>query len=116
MLPNWTALAGVGFSESYVARETRVKALYATIMVLSLAGVAAATPGKAPPEGERQTFVLEEWTWSTGTTTTTFTAFGPPDQVNQLDPLTHPLGCEGCELASSIQFEPEAEAHSAVSR
>ncbi len=89
-----------------------MKVLYATVAALSLAAAAAATPFV----GERQGFVLKEWIWSTGPTTTTFTASGPADQVNQLDPQTNPLACEGCELASSIQFNPGDEAHAEVSR
>ena len=87
-----------------------MKVLYATVAALLLTAAAAATPGV------EQTFILKEWIWSDETATTTFTAFGPPDQVIQLDPQSRPLECEGCELASSIRFEPGDELHPAVSR
>jgi hypothetical protein len=87
-----------------------MKALYATVAALLLSAAASATAG------EGQIFLLKEWIWSDETTTTTFTAFGPPDQVNQLEPQRRPLECEGCELASSIWFEPGDELQPAVGR
>jgi hypothetical protein len=54
-----------------------------------------------------QSFITREWTWVEGATTVTFTAYGPPEQVNALDPRDGPPVCPDCELASSIQFEPE---------
>ena len=55
-------------------------------------------------------FITREWTWSTGTWTTTFTAYGPAEQVNQLDPQDRTPDCPDCELASSTHFEPDDEA------
>jgi len=59
-----------------------------------------------PESSEVEGFVSREWVWSTGTATTTFTAYGPLEQVMQLDPQDRTPFCDGCELASSIQFEP----------
>ena len=58
---------------------------------------------------EDQGFITREWTWSTGTTTTTFTATLPSEQVNQLDPQDSTPECPDCELASSTHFEPGDE-------
>ena len=55
-------------------------------------------------------FITREWTWTDGTTTTTFTAHGPSEQVNSLDPQVSPLDCQDCQLASSVQFAPDDEA------
>ena len=63
----------------------------------------------AGPPADTQGFITREWTWTTGGTVTTFTAYGPSDQVNRLDPRDRTPDCQGCELASSIQFEPEDE-------
>lgn len=54
--------------------------------------------------------ITREWTWSDGATTTNFTAEGPAEQVNGLDPRVSPLDCEGCLLTSSTRATPEREA------
>jgi hypothetical protein len=54
--------------------------------------------------GDTQVLITREWTWSDGASTTTFTAHGPPDQVNSLDPENGIVECPDCELASSVQF------------
>ncbi len=57
-----------------------------------------------------QEFIFREWTWSDGTATTTYTAVGPADEIDQLDPQDPTPVCHDCELASSIQFVPADEA------
>ncbi len=61
-------------------------------------------------------FITREWTWLSGTTSTTFTAYGPPEQVNNLDPQNPALQCPDCELASSTHFEPGDEVEPVLSR
>lgn len=74
---------------------------------LLVAGVAgAALWADQGPAGLAQ-FVTREWSWSSGSAVTSFTAWGPAEEVNALDPREDPLDCEGCFLASSIQFTPE---------
>ena len=83
------------------------------VAALLAAGAATAEPltlhigdeGSANDQG----LITREWVWSTGATTTTFTAHGPSDQVNQIDPQDRTSECEGCELASSTYFEPGDE-------
>lgn len=87
-----------------------MKVLCTILVAASLAaGVVSAQPQAAvdgeAASGEGQTFITREWTWLTGTVRTTFTAHGPSEQVNQLDPQGHPLECQDCMLASSVQFE-----------
>ena len=48
-----------------------------------------------------QRFITKEWIWSDGASTTTFTAHGPPEQVNSLDPQNGIIECPDCQLASS---------------
>ena len=80
---------------------------------LLAAGAATAQPqttsGGDVLKGEAQNFITREWTWFIGTVRTTFTARGPSEQVDHLDPQADPLACQGCELASSIQFELDDE-------
>ena len=61
-------------------------------------------------------FIAREWTWSAGTTTTNFTAYGPSDQVSRLYPQDRTPECPDCELASSTHFEPGDDAEPASSR
>jgi hypothetical protein len=68
--------------------------------------------GSGPGSG----YITREWTWSTGMTTTTFTAYGPSDQVNHLDPRDSTPECLGCELASSMSFEAGDEVEPNQSR
>ena len=110
MSPIYATLVSVRLSEHRAAWVIPMKVFYATVAALLLTAAAAATPG------DGQTFILKEWIWSDGTTTTTFTALGPADQVNQLEPQSRPLECDGCELASSVHFEPSDGLHPAVSR
>jgi hypothetical protein len=51
------------------------------------------------------TFITREWVWSDGDITTTFTAYGPFEQVNQLDPQGNPLACQECTLVSSTEMQ-----------
>jgi hypothetical protein len=51
-------------------------------------------------------FVTKEWSWSDGTSILTFTAYGPPEQVNGLNPEHGVSGCPDCRLASSVHFGP----------
>ena len=96
--------------------------LLRAILVTGLlaAGAAAAQPLTLHIGEERsqedQGSVTREWIWSTGASTTTFTAFGPSDQVNSFDPQGSPLQCPDCELASSTYFEPGDEAEPVPSR
>ncbi|HVG49678.1 MAG TPA: hypothetical protein VM899_16255 [Rubellimicrobium sp.] len=64
--------------------------------------------GEAGSPGE-QGFVTLDWVWADGTTTTSFTAYGPPEQVMHIDPRGRAPFCDGCELASSVHFEPGDE-------
>ncbi len=57
-----------------------------------------------------QGFITREWTWVDETSTTSLTVYGPADQVKAFDPQDSHLTCDGCELTSSIQYEPELEA------
>lgn len=49
-------------------------------------------------------FITKEWTWRTGATTQSFTAHGPSEQVDRLDPHDATPDCPNCQLASSIRF------------
>ena len=93
-------------------RELKVLCAILAAALLA-AGATVAQPetpiGSEALSVEDQAFITKEWTWSAGTTTTNFTAYGPSEQVNQLDPQNDPLECQGCELASSIHFEPDDE-------
>ena len=53
-----------------------------------------------------QGFIARAWTWSDEHGTTTFTAYGPADQVYGLDPQQDPLACVNCQLVSSTRVEP----------
>ena len=89
--------------------------LLGTTLALALLASGAATAQDAmlasgePGTSEDQGFITREWVWSTESVTTTFTAFGPSLEVMQLDPEDRTPFCDGCELASSVQFEPEDE-------
>src|SRR5690349_20775041 len=93
-------------------REDELKLLRATLVIALLAaGAAAAQPlilhlGNVGSE-LHQGSVTREWIWSTGASTTTFTASGPSEQVNNFDPQGSPLQCPDCELASSTHFVPD---------
>jgi hypothetical protein len=94
--------------------EDKLKVSYTTLVAALLtAGAATAEPMTLHigDEGstETQGFITREWTWSTGTTITNFTAYGPSDLVSQLDPQDSTPECQGCELASSTYFEPGDE-------
>jgi hypothetical protein len=91
-----------------------MKVLRATLVVAVLtAGAMAAQPLTPRPDAvesdEAQGLVAREWVWRVGETTTTFTASGPSDQVNRLNPQADPLQCQGCALASSTSYEPGDE-------
>ena len=65
--------------------------------------------GSGDPAKDRG-FITKEWTWSDETTITTFTAYGPAEQVNSFDPQDgSTLLCPDCELASSMQIDPSQE-------
>lgn len=86
-----------------------MKVLCATILAAALAtGGAAACerPILVADAGsiDTQGFISKEWIWSDGASTTTFTAFGPPEQVNSLDPENGIVACPDCQLASSMEF------------
>jgi hypothetical protein len=77
-----------------------------------LAAGATAAQRIVGPVGEdvlevNQGFITREWTWSNATTTTTFTASGPSEQVNALDLQDRTPHCPDCELASSIASVPD---------
>ena len=79
----------------------------AALLAAGMAEADRAWPDQGvPPEGT----ITREWVWSDGETTTTFTATGPEAQVNALDPRNAPLECEGCLLASSVQYGAADEA------
>ena len=90
------------------------------VAALLTAGAAAAQPLTLhiDDEGSKETqdSVTRHWIWSNGAGTTTFTATGPSEQVNNLDPQDSPLLCQDCELASSTHFEPDDEVEPALSR
>ena len=83
------------------------------LTALLAAGAATAQPLTLHVDGadpaDEQGLITREWVWSEGTSTTTFTARGPSDQVNQLDPRDRTPECQGCELARSTYFEPVDE-------
>ena len=85
----------------------------ATFVALLASGAATAQPSMNLGDGaspcEEHGFITREWVWSNGTATTTFSAYGPADEVNQLDPQGLTPFCEDCELASSVQYEPADE-------
>jgi hypothetical protein len=88
-----------------------MKALGAIVLMALLA--AGATSAHHKPEhgesgrtDENHGFITREWVWSDATTRTTFTAYGPPGQVNRLDPRDGTPECHNCELASSIEILP----------
>jgi hypothetical protein len=82
----------------------------AFVAALVVGGGASALIDAYTEFGEGPAFISREWTWSDGTSTTTFTAYGPSEQVNALDPENGLLECPDCQLMSSVQFGPENEA------
>lgn len=93
----------------------RVLGAFLTVVVLAAGPVGAQQAvlanSEADPVGE-QGYITREWTWSDGTATTTFTAYGPSAEVMQIDPRAPAPFCNGCELASSVQFEPSDDSAS----
>ncbi len=85
-----------------------LSAALVTILMTSGAVVAqpGATLGGSAGIEDAQGYITREWTWSSEGATTTFTAHGPAEQVNRLDPQDRTPDCPDCELASSIQFVP----------
>ena len=83
-----------------------MRVLY-TISAVALLSAEVAAQDSAPKDD--QGFITREWTWAEGTSLTTFTAYGPAEEVNTLDPQDSPLECEGCLLASSVQYGAEDE-------
>ena len=98
-----------------------MKLLRATLVTaLLIAGAAAAQSltlhiGEGGSQ-EHQGSVTREWIWSNGASTTTFTASGPAEQVNNFDPQGSPLQCQDCELASSTHFVPDDEVEPPLGR
>ena len=95
--------------------------LRVTLVAALLAAGAATTQPLTLHIGDQgstsdQASVTQEWIWSNGAGTTTFTATGPSEQVNNLDPQDSPLLCQDCELASSTHFEPDDEVEPVLSR
>ena len=90
------------------------------VAALLTAGAAAGQPLTLQIDGAGskgdQGFISREWVWTTEANTTTFTAHGPSEQVNNLDPQDSPLLCQDCELASSTHFEPGDEVEPVLSR
>lgn len=80
--------------------------LAASLVVGATAALGQTTAGS----DEAYAFITREWVWSDGTSITTFTAFGPPEQVNALDPQDGLIDCQDCRLASSVQFGPVDQA------
>lgn len=98
-----------------------MKVLCAILAAALLSAYAASAQPQTPPDSglvnsEQQTVITREWTWLTGTVLTTFTARGPSEQVNHLDPQDDPLACQDCQLASSVQFELDEEFQPVSSR
>jgi hypothetical protein len=88
-----------------------VKSVYAAMWMATLATGATAACEQETVAGDEISattlpLIIREWSWSDGVSSTTFTAYGPPQQVNGLDPQNGLVQCPGCELASSVQFGP----------
>ncbi len=82
-------------------------AVLATLLAAGAgAGGELAAPANYVDTADTHGFVTKEWSWSDGTTIVTFTAYGPPEQVNGLDPENGVNECPDCRLASSVQFGP----------
>lgn len=97
-----------------VLGERSVTGVCTTVVAALIAGAAAACE-QIIPSGDMASrsghgFITREWIWSDGASTTTFTAHGPPEQVNSLDPQNGIVRCPDCTLASSEEFGPEDEA------
>lgn len=107
-------LVGVSFMDTMSVRRRELSLVGATLALILLASDAVAAQEAILANGGPDLvgasgFITKEWTWPTETGTTTFTAFGPVEEVLGLDPRDRTPFCEGCELASSTQFEPEDE-------
>lgn len=90
-----------------------VKSVYAAMLMATLATGAIAACEQETLAGDSATaqpFITREWSWSDGVSNTTFTASGPPQQVDALDPENGIVQCPDCDLASSVQFGPADQA------
>jgi hypothetical protein len=90
-----------------------VKGLCAVLATALLTASATLAHHKSSHEGgagseRNQGFITREWTTTDATagTRTTLTAYGPPGQVNRVDPQDSTPECHNCQLASSIQLLP----------